>query len=325
MANTESRLLPLGPLMIDVAGLELTEAEGRVLLDHRIGGVILFARNIENRQQLIHLVSQIKKLRTPSLLISVDQEGGRVQRFKDGFSELPPAQSFGKLWDKNSQRGGNAAFESAYLMATELIDVGIDFSFAPVFDINSTSNEVIGDRSFHPNPEVASELLGNYIDGMHSAGMVACAKHFPGHGGVSGDSHHCLPNDSRQINDLMSFDLQPYIELVDEIDSVMTAHVSYSECDAEIATFSRYWIQGVLREKLGFKGVIFSDDLSMRGAVDVEGDIVSRANKAMNAGCDMLLICNDPKRVKVLLESDFEHTNSSLSSRLNRLRARPTQ
>ncbi|MCL4136573.1 UNVERIFIED_CONTAM: hypothetical protein GTU68_030339 [Idotea baltica] len=217
------------------------------------------------------------------------------------------------------------AFESAFEMASELIEVGVDFSFAPVFDVNTEDSEVIGDRCFHPNPETASELLGAYIDGMHTAGMVAIAKHFPGHGGVTGDSHHCLPVDKRGIDDVQAHDLLPYKQLIDEIQGVMTAHVLFEQCASDIPTYSDYWLQTILRTQLGFDGVVFSDDLSMQGAVDAQGSessIVESAQRAIYAGCDMVLVCNRPDLADELLAGLEFEPNQSLSGKLLRLAAR---
>jgi beta-N-acetylhexosaminidase len=322
--NSTPSLMPLGPVMLDVAELQLDDSDRRRLRHPSVGGVILFARNFESRQQVAKLITEIKSLRTPALLVAVDQEGGRVQRFKKGFSLLPPAADFGMLWDQDKHTAPMRAYESAKLMASELISVGVDFSFAPVFDITSIDSEVIGNRCFHPNPMAATELLGAYIDGMHSEGMVAIAKHFPGHGGVSGDSHDCLPSDSRTLAQIEQCDLIPYRELVDEIQGVMSAHVLFDACDAEIPTYSKFWLQDVLREQLGFDGVIFSDDLSMQGAIDAQDDvsIVLSAQRAIYAGCDMVLVCNRPDLADELLDGLEFEPNQTLSGKLTSLSAR---
>ena len=316
---------PLGPVMVDVAGLSLTPHEIERLQHPSVGAVILFARNFESKQQVQALIAEIKSVRSPALLVAVDQEGGRVQRFKDGFTLLPPAQHFGELWDQDKQTAPMAAYQSAFTMASELISVGVDISFAPVFDVCSQASEVIGNRSFHADPAVAAELLGAYIDGMHAAGMVAVAKHFPGHGGVANDSHHCLPTDGRDFEAIFEHDLIPYRELIDEIDGVMSAHVQFTACDDAIPTYSSFWLQEVLREKMGFEGVVFSDDLSMQGAVDATenpGSILESAQRAIYAGCDMVLVCNRPEVADQLLaELEFE-PNEVLSAKLSRLSAR---
>jgi len=313
--------------MADVEGLELSSEEKTRLCHPHVGAVILFSRNYQSRAQVTALIREIKALRTPELLIAVDQEGGRVQRFQDEFTRLPAAQYFGELWHKDRQKAPIEAFKSARLMASELIDVGVDFSFAPVFDVTSQESVVIGDRCFHQEPEVAAELIGAYIDGMHAAGMVAVAKHFPGHGGVSGDSHHCLPTDQRPIDEVRAHDLIPYARLMDEIDGVMSAHVLFDSCDSEIPTYSSFWLQDVLRNEMGFEGVVFSDDLSMQGAIDAvdrEASIVESAQRAIYAGCDMVLVCNRPDLVDQLLAGLEFEPNEFLSGKLSRLSARLT-
>jgi len=323
ISHSGSKLLALGPVMVDVNGLALSDAERQRLLHPSVGAVILFSRNYSNKQQVKELISEIKSLRMPALLIAVDQEGGRVQRFQEEFTRLPAAQSFGDLWSKDKQNAPMEAYKSAFTMATELLEVGVDFSFAPVFDVTSKESDVIGDRCFHPNPKAATELLGAYIDGMHAAGMVAIAKHFPGHGGVSGDSHHCLPQDSRCLDDIREHDLVPYMNLVDEIQGVMTAHVLFEQCDVNIPTYSSYWLQDVLRDELGFDGVVFSDDLTMQGAIDAnssqQGSIVESAQRAIYAGCDMVLVCNQPNLADELLAGLEFEPNEVLSSKLSRL------
>lgn len=327
MTNTATtqrkpQLLPLGPVMLDIEGLALNEKDKKRLLHPNTGGVILFARNYQNRAQVTQLISEIKQLRTPSLLVAVDQEGGRVQRFQDEFTKLPPANTFGRYWREDKQTASIKTFQAASTMAKELISVGVDFSFAPVFDVTSVDSEVIGDRCFHSDPKVASELLGAYIDGMHAAGMIAIAKHFPGHGGVSGDSHHCLPQDARTLEQIRTNDLLPYRELINEIQGVMTAHVQYNGCDHDIATYSSFWLQTILRDELGFEGVIFSDDLSMQGAVagsQQDDSIVANAQSAIYAGCDMVLVCNNPDKADELLVGLEFEPNHTLSGRLSQL------
>jgi len=315
------RLMPLGPVMLDVLATSLDDADIKRLLHPSVGAVILFARNFESVEQVTKLISDIKSLRKPELLVSVDQEGGRVQRFQDGFTRLPSASHFGELWQKDKQTAPMHAYTSARTMASELIAVGVDFSFAPVFDITTQESEVIGDRCFHPNPNAAAELLGAYIDGMHSAGMVAIAKHFPGHGGVSGDSHHCLPQDARRLDDVRNHDLIPYKALVNEIEGVMTAHVLFDQCAQDIPTYSSFWLQDILRGELGFDGVIFSDDLTMQGAIDAteQPSIVESAQRAIYAGCDMVLVCNRPDLADELLQGMEFEPNETLSAKLSKL------
>lgn len=324
--NISPLLMPLGPVMVDVEGLELTDVERKRLCHPSVGAVILFTRNYNDRAQVASLINEMKSLRIPQLLIAVDQEGGRVQRFQNEFTRLPAAQAFGEAWDDNKQKAPMLAFESAYTMASELISVGVDFSFAPVFDVTSKESDVIGDRCFHPNPNAATELLAAYMDGMHSAGMSTIAKHFPGHGGVSGDSHHCLPQDSRTIDELQSNDLIPYTTLVDDIQGIMTAHVLFDQCDSEIPTYSHYWLQNVLRQQIGFDGVVFSDDLTMQGAIDATGSelkssIIESAQRAIYAGCDIVLVCNRPDLADELLNGLEFEPNEVLSAKLSRLAA----
>ncbi len=329
-SNYSPPIMPLGPVMLDVEGFRLSETERVRLLHPSVGGVILFSRNFQSKSQVTDLIKEIKDLRSPSLLLAVDQEGGRVQRFKSEFTLLPPAASFGELWDKDKHTAPMRTFESAYTMASELLDVGVDFSFAPVFDVTSQESEVIGNRCFHTNVKAATELLGAYIDGMHTAGMVAIAKHFPGHGGVAGDSHHCLPTDHRDFKQIEDHDLLPYLELIDEIQGIMTAHVLFDQCDDQIPTYSAFWLQTVLRQKMNFEGIIFSDDLSMQGAKEKGAkssqqknadsiSIVESAQRAIYAGCDMVLICNDTALADELLEGLVFEPNSVLSGRLTRL------
>ena len=320
ITNTH-KTMPLGPVMLDVESLQLTKADKKRLLSPHVGAVILFARNYENRKQVTELIKEIKSLRFPELLIAVDQEGGRVQRFKDEFTILPAANSFGELWNKDKQTAPMRAFESAYTMASELLAIGVDFSFAPVFDVATVESAVIGDRSFHSNPNAATELLGAYIDGMHCAGMVAIGKHFPGHGGVSGDSHVCLPEDKRDFEDIEACDLAPYFELKNELQGVMTAHVIFSQCCPAISGHSKFWLKDILKMKIGFQGIIFSDDLSMEGAIEVSDGIVDSAEKALAAGCDMVIVCNSSERSDELLAGLNQLPNEVLSYRLNQLRS----
>ena len=234
---------------------------------------------------------------------------------------MPAAAYFGELWQEDKQTAPMKAYESARIMATELVDVGVDFSFAPVFDVTTKESEVIGDRCFHPNPKAAAELLGAYIDGMHSVGMVAVAKHFPGHGGVSGDSHHCLPTDSRTIDEVRQHDLVPYKALINEIEGVMSAHVLFDQCSDDIPTYSSYWLQTILRDELQFEGVVFSDDLTMQGAIDAteKPSIIESAQRAIYAGCDMVLVCNQPALADELLTGLEFEPNQVLSAKLSKL------
>lgn len=293
--------MSLGPIMTDVQGLVLTD-EDRELLEHpAIGGVILFSRNFADDQQLHELIGSIGELRTPPLLIAVDQEGGRVQRFTDGFTRLPPLRWFGQQFNRDSAAARRLAHKAAWVMAVELLQAGIDFSFAPVVDIDWGLSEVIGDRAFHSNPEVVSSLALSYAQGMRAAGMVSVAKHFPGHGGVADDSHVTLPEDHRPYTDLIE-DLKPFRSLIDHgLQGIMSAHVRYTDVDQQIASMSKYWLRTELRQNLGYKGSIFSDDLSMAGA-GVVGEVPERVVKTIQAGSDMVLICNDRDAVVATLD-----------------------
>lgn len=293
---TGNALMPLGPVMVDVAAHELTDHERSRLLNPLVGGVILFARNYRDRQQLTALCDEIHALRTPRLLIAIDHEGGRVQRCRAGFTRLPAMRRLGHWWDSDSQAAVAAARAIGCVLATELRECGVDFSFAPVLDLDWGESTVIGDRSFHHRPEAVIDLAGALIEGMKDAGMGSCAKHFPGHGWVTADSHVALPVDQRSLAE-MEADLEPFRRL--SFSAVMPAHVIYPEVDYRTAGFSPVWHR-ILRSDLGFSGVVFSDDLSMEGA-SVAGDMVGRAQSAWSAGCDMLLVCNVPDEADRLL------------------------
>lgn len=288
--------LALGPLMIDVAGLELTDLDRERLCHPLVGGIILFSRNYRDPEQLKHLTAEIRALRSPRLPIAIDHEGGRVQRCREGFTRLPPMRRLGELWEKDQKAAQAAAQEIGYVLAAELRARGVDMSFTPVLDLDWGGSTVIGDRAFHSDPLVVSRLAGALVEGLRTAGMVACGKHFPGHGWVTADSHVAIPVDQRSLGELAR-DMEPYRQLA--LDAVMPAHVIYPQIDSRPAGFSPVWLKK-LREEFAFDGVIFSDDLSMEGA-SVAGDIVDRANAAWGAGCDMLLVCNAPDAVGDLL------------------------
>jgi beta-N-acetylhexosaminidase len=294
--------MSLGPLMIDVAGTSLG-AEDRELLAHPlVGGVILFTRNYADPAQLTALVAEIHAVRTPRLIVAVDHEGGRVQRFRDGFSRLPPSRRIGQEFDLEGPAGVELSRRMGWLMAAELRSHGVDISFAPCVDLDYGVSEIIGDRALHARAEVVAQLSLAYMQGMREAGMAATAKHFPAHGAVVADSHLALPVDRREFADLAD-DLLPYRRLIaNGLTGVMAAHVLFPAVDPEIASLSSRWIRDVLRGELGFQGVVFTDDLSMGGAAAAIGDIVSRARRALAAGCDMLPVCNDRSAVITLLE-----------------------
>ena len=293
--------MTLGPLMVDVAGKVLT-AEDRELLRHPlVGSVILFTRNFEDPEQLAALVDDIRALRSPPLLVAVDHEGGRVQRFRNGFSILPPARRIGLEYDVDARQGLAMARSLAWLMAAELRSLNIDFSFAPCVDLDYGISEIIGDRAYHAHAETVSRLAIAVMQGMRQAGMAATAKHFPGHGAVVADSHLALPIDRRELADLEP-DLLPYRRLIpNELAGVMMGHVLFPAVDSVPASFSKRWIETVLRGELEFRGVIFADDLTMEGATAM-GGIVARAEAALEAGCDVLPVCNRRASVVELLD-----------------------
>lgn len=306
-----------GPLMLDLEGLELTPDEESLLRHPGVGGIIFFARNFSSRAQIMELVGQIRDIR-PELLLCVDQEGGRVQRFREGYTRIPPMQALGDLL--TGEGGEQLLLDAGWLMASELLASGIDFSFAPVLDVDRQSCEVIADRSFSDDPDCLIRAASAFIAGMHEAGMAATGKHFPGHGGVRADSHLETPYDQRSMQALRDRDLKPFIELSDTLDAVMPAHIVFPDIDADAVGFSRFWLQTVLRGELQFEGVIFSDDLSMKGA-DVAGGYAEKADSALQAGCDMVLVCNSrPGALEVL---DFlEIAKIAPSPRLSGMRAR---
>lgn len=286
----------LGPLMIDIAGKELTDLDRERLCHPLVGGIILFTRNYTDPEQLSRLTSEIHALRQPSLLIAVDHEGGRVQRFREGFTRLPAMAALGQRYDQDVESGLALARQVGYVLAAELRARGVDFSFTPVLDLDYGCSTVIGSRAFHRQPEVVTKLATALSDGLRQAGMGACGKHFPGHGHVEADSHVAIPVDGRTLHELQE-DIEPYRHLL--LEAVMPAHVTYSKIDSKTAGFSRYW-NGYLRNNVKFNGVVFSDDLSMEGA-SVVGGPVERVEAAYAAGCDMLLLCNSPEAVGEVL------------------------
>jgi len=286
----------LGPLMVDVAGYRLTAAERQRLSHPAVGGVILFARNFESRDQVKALTAEIRELRRPHLLIAVDQEGGRVQRFRDdGFVHLPPMGRLGKLFDRDRQAGLVAARDLGWLMATQLRQCGVDLSFAPILDLDRGISGVIGDRAFHRHPDTVTALAIAWIGGMHEAGMAAVGKHFPGHGGIAEDSHIAHPVDKRSLASIEREDLRPFRALIDRfIPALMAAHVIFPAVDERPAGFSDAWIEHILRQRFGYQGAVFTDDLTMAAAA-FAGEIEQRVDAALAAGCDMALVCNHPE------------------------------
>jgi beta-N-acetylhexosaminidase len=304
----------MGPVMLDFAGYELS-AQDREILDHPlVGGVILFTRNYHDHKQLTELVRQIRLAARNKVMIAVDHEGGRVQRFRHGFSAIP---AMGKLYDRAGHNSAKAAIygkQFGWLMAAELLAFDIDISFAPVLDIHGIS-EVIGDRSFHQDPQIIVEIASAFIQGMHQAGMKATGKHFPGHGNVKEDSHIAMPIDRRSREEILVTDMEIFRQIHQQglLDAVMPAHVIFPEVDEWPAGFSEVWIKDILRKQLAFDGVVFSDDLSMQGAVKI-GSFAQRAERALEADCDMVLVCNNPKGAAEVL--DALPTNYPASERL---------
>ncbi len=315
--------MTLGPLMLDIAGTELSGEDRRRLGHPLVGGVILFSRNYRDPAQLAALTADIHALKSAPLLIGVDHEGGRVQRFREGFTRLPPMRAFGEIWNDHPHRAKELARETGYVLAGELRAHGVDFSFAPVLDLDYGASSVIGDRAFHGDPHTVFELGQALMLGMKDAGMAACGKHFPGHGHVAADSHVDIPVDSRTLAGIALADLVPFRLMIEAgLAAVMPAHVIYPEVDPRPAGFSRVWLQKILRRQLRFDGAIFSDDLCMAGAA-VAGDVVERVTAALDAGCDMALVCNHPDLAdEVLARLDVDWPAPS-RARLARMHGHP--
>jgi beta-N-acetylhexosaminidase len=313
----------MGPVMFDVQGTSLSQEDKEILQHPLIGGLIFFTRNYQSPEQMADLSQQIRIAAKKPMLLAVDHEGGRVQRFREGFSLIP---AMGKLWrmsEQNLALAKELAKQSAILMALEVQAVGIDISFAPVLDINNIS-DVIGDRAFHQQPDYVTELAEAFISGLHLVGMKATGKHFPGHGSVKADSHIDLPIDTRTSAEIFQQDLMPFKQLINKgkVDALMPAHVIFPDVDSKAVGFSRYWLQNILREQLGFNGVIFSDDLSMQGAASI-GGYIERAEAAQAAGCDMLLLCNNRDGCVEVLDNANISASLVASERLNKLLKTP--
>jgi len=308
--------------MIDLKGIQLEPDEKEMLQHPLVGGVILFSRNYESVEQVSELIEKIHNVKSPHLLVGVDHEGGRVQRFRAGFTVLPPPAKLGEQYQQDKKQAKQMAETCGWLMAIELRAVGVDFSFAPVLDIERGISDVIGDRAFGHDPETVSDLAVSYIRGMQKAGMGATGKHFPGHGAVKADSHVACPVDERSFEDIYAYDIVPFARLIrNGLAGIMPAHVIYAAVDKYPAGFSRFWLNEVLRNRLEFQGVIFSDDLSMEGA-SVAGDVVDRARAALNAGCDMALVCNNPDAAAKVLDKLGELDNPVSHVRLARMHGR---
>lgn len=312
---------PWGPVIVDVEGHALSEAERQRLQHPLVGGVILFARNYQSPGQLRALADEIHACRSPSLLVAVDHEGGRVQRFRQGFTAIPAMRTLGELWEQDVLEACRQATAIGQLIGSELRAAGVDLSFTPVLDLDYGHSSVIGDRAFHHDPRVVAMLARCLAHGLLLAGMANCAKHFPGHGFAGADSHVAMPVDERSLKDILASDAAPYQWLGPVISAVMPAHVIYPKVSPDPAGFSRRWLQSILRRRLGFDGLVFSDDLTMEAA-SVAGDITARATAALKAGCDMVLVCNRPDLADQLLATLKPPFNRHLQRRLQALRPR---
>jgi len=311
--------MSIGPVMLDIEGLALSPADRDLLREPAVGGVVLFTRNFESVEQITVLVAEIRALRSPPLLIAVDHEGGRVQRFRDGFTDMPPMRRIGREYDRDNATGLEIARQAGWLIASELRAAGVDLCFAPCVDLDWGVSEIIGDRSFHRQADVVSQLAGAFARGLRGAGMAAVAKHFPGHGAVVADSHLGLPVDRREYG-LILDDMRPYEHLISTgvVAAVMLAHIVYQEIDSQPAGFSDYWIQRELRTRLGFGGAAFCDDLGMQATRNF-GTMPERARLALDAGCDMILVCNDRDAAQQAVTALKDYSNPLSLVRLARL------
>jgi beta-N-acetylhexosaminidase len=307
-----------GPVWIDLEGSTLTAKEKELLKNQSVGGILLFTRNYTGLDSLKALIAEIRANAKNSLLIAVDHEGGRIWRFKEGFTKLPPAADYGKLYDKDSKAALNLAFNAGWVMASELLDCGIDLSLAPVLDLDKGISEVIGDRAFHQDVQVIAELAAAFIRGMNQVGMAATGKHFPGHGGIVTDSHLAEAIDPRPLQTLLAEDMVPFAKLSNQLAAIMPAHVIYPAVDSVPAGFSKRWLQEILRKELQFKGAVISDCLSMKGA-SMAGDFVLRARMALDAGCDMVILAQQDREQLQWVLDKLDRTTSSISN--DRLKA----
>ena len=311
--------MSLGPVMLDIDGVSLTPADRDLLRQPAVGGLILFSRNYESPEQLAGLVNEIRDLRSPPPIIAVDHEGGRVQRFRDGFTAIPPMRVIGRQYRTDPRAALALARQAGWLIASELRACGIDLCFAPCVDLDWGVSEIIGDRAFHGRPEVVADLAAEFSRGLRSAGMAAVAKHFPGHGAVVADSHEQLPVDRREYGDILD-DMRPYEKLIGNglIAGVMMAHIVYQQMDPLPAGFAAYWIQRELRSRLGFGGAVLSDDLSMK-ATRPYGTMPERARRSLEAGCDMVLVCNDRDAAQATVRALKDYSDPLSLVRLARL------
>lgn len=311
--------MTLGPLMVDLVGATISETEKTLLLKPEVGGVILFTRNFESVEQITALVDEIHHLKSPNILVAVDHEGGRVQRFRQGFSCIPAAAIYHKIAKDDIDEARQLAEDAGWLMAVELRACGIDFSFAPVLDLAHGLSGVIGDRAFHSKPAMVATLAYAFMHGMNKAGMKAVGKHFPGHGGVVEDSHVAMPVDHRDLDELLHSDIVPFEVMIEnKLAAIMPAHVIYDKVDDKPAGYSSFWIEKILRKRLNFQGVIFSDDLSMEAA-GIAGGVGERAEAALSAGCDMALVCNHLDGAIEAVEHISGYTNPTSQLRLVRM------
>ena len=305
--------------MLDIEGRQLTPADRVLLQEPAVGGVILFGRNYESPSQLAELIAGIRASRSPPLLIAVDHEGGRVQRFREGFSAIPPMRRLGRQYDGDSEEAVALAKTAGWLIASELRAMNIDLSFTPCVDLDWGVSEIIGNRAFHRHPDVVAELASAFCNGLRSAGMAAVAKHFPGHGAVVADSHDQLPVDRRSYGELLD-DMRPYEKLIAkrQLAGVMIAHIVYAETDPLPASFSSYWIKQQLRSALNYDGAVVCDDLSMK-ATETMGSMPKRARLALQAGCDMVIICNNRPAASATVAALRDYSDPLSLVRLARL------
>lgn len=314
----------LGPIIVSIDNKKLSHKEKTILSHDSIGGVILFANNYENRNQLKDLVGSIKEIKSPELIVCVDQEGGRIQRFQKEFYSLPSLKQLGRIYDSSAEDGLKASYLASQIMALELLDVNIDFSFTPVVDLDYKLSSVIGDRSFHSSSETVTELSTAYLKGLKHVGMKAVAKHFPGHGGVSIDSHFEKPIDQRSFED-MTNDLNPFENLFKEqLSAIMTAHILFPMVDSSMVTFSQKWLKNILRDQLNFQGLVISDDLSMGATKDI-GPMVQRVNMALDAGCDYVLWCHSKDNLEIELDSVAIKTDKKVKNQIDLMKPLLTQ
>jgi len=321
MNHISGKSMSLGSVMVDIESRSLQSHEIERLMDPMVAGVILFTRNFESAEQIKQLTQEIHDLRHPKLLIGVDHEGGRVQRFRNGFTHIPPMRVLGELYEKDEKNSYDIAEKMGWLLAAELLSVGVDFSFAPVVDLDYGGSKVIGDRAFHGNSIAVGNLAFHLMQGMRKAGMASVAKHFPGHGYIEADTHLEVAVDNRSFAEIQQHDIQPFLRLIENgLDAVMPAHVIYPQMDNAPAGFSEYWLQNVLRKQCHFEGAIISDDMSMKAATEY-GSAADRVQQALEAGCDLVLVCNDPLAADEVLSKVHWHSDTLSHARLIRLHA----